>query len=212
MVVLTPDVGSFMSRGFYGGAPKRRLMEGKMKLAYYEGVFKELLELCPSEDVRTKATTIKVMENFMERAIAELSATNCTKLREEMGNMKCFTADRIIPIGAKYMLGLVGEYDSRIMEMQAKIDELKACKDVMVSAFGVKYMETFMNDNGETRNKDIMGSSYVGLQTSFAVLCVSYGGGEEFFLKLEKHSADMTTRETLRGEILKELGNASMRG
>ena len=94
-----------MSRGFYGGAPKRRLMEGKMKLAYYEGVFKELLELCPSEDVRTKATTIKVMENFMERAIAELSATNCTKLREEMGNMKCFTADRIIPIWGKIHAG-----------------------------------------------------------------------------------------------------------
>jgi len=30
-------------------------------------------------------------------------------------------------------------------------------------------------------------------------------------LKLEKHSADMTTKETLRGEILKELENASMR-
>ena len=143
-----------------------------MKLAYYEGIFKHLLELCPSEDVRAKATTVKEMENFMERAIAELSAANCSKLREEMGAMKNFAADRIIPIGAKYMLTLVGEYDSRIMEMQAKIDELKACKDVMVAAFGVKYMETFMTDNGETRNKDITGSSYVCLQTSFAVLCV----------------------------------------
>jgi hypothetical protein len=30
-------------------------------------------------------------------------------------------------------------------------------------------------------------------------------------LKLEKHATDMTTKETLRGEILKELENASMR-
>ena len=100
------------------------------------------------------------------------------------------------------MLGLVGEYDSRIMEMQAKIDELKACKDVMVSAFGVKYMETFMNDNGETRNKDITGSSYACLQTSFAVLCVSYGGGEEFFfeareaLRRHDHQGDAPGRDS----------------
>ena len=75
----------------------------------------------------------------------------------------------------------------------------------------MKYMETFMSDSGETRNKDITGSSYVCLHTSFVAFCVSYGGGEDFFLKIEKHAVDMATKEALRGEILKELENASMR-
>ena len=161
-----------MARGCYGGAPKRRLMEGKMKLAYYEGIFKEELESCPSEDVRAKAMAIKQMANFMERAIAETSLVNCAKLLDELKNMKHYTAERIIPVGAKFMLGLVGEYDSRVMELQAKIDEMKACKELLVAAFGLKYMETFMNDSGEMRNKDITGSSYVCLHMSFGVICV----------------------------------------
>ena len=88
-----------MARGCYGGAPKRRLMEGKMKLAYYEAIFKEELESCPSEDVRAKAMAIKQMENFMERAIAETSLVNCVKLIDELKSMKNFAADRTIPLG-----------------------------------------------------------------------------------------------------------------
>ena len=138
-----------------------------MKLAYYEGIFKEELESCPSEDVRAKAMAIKQMENFMERAIAETSLVNSAKLLDELKNMKHYTAERIIPVGAKFMLELVGEYDSHVMELQAKIDEMKACKELLVAAFGLKYMETFMSDSGELRNKDLT----YGLSQFYRLVC-----------------------------------------
>ena len=157
-----------MAQGCYGGAPKRKLMEGKMKLAYYEGIFKETLESCPSEDVRAKATTVKEMENFMERGIAELPLTNCLKLIDELKSMKYYTAERIIPVGAKYMLTLVGEYDSSIKEMKAKIASMESSMEVMVAAFGLKYVETFTNDAGETRNKDLA----YGWSQFYRVVCL----------------------------------------
>ena len=181
-------------------------MEGRMKLAYYEGVFKEALESCPSEDVRAKATTVKEMENFMERGIAELPLTNCLKLIDELKSMKYYTAERIIPVGAKYMLTLVGEYDSRIMEMQAKIDELKACKDVMVAALGVKYIETFMSDSGETRNKDITGSSYVAR----GALCLIWWWGGFLLEAREPHQRHGHQGGAEGGAILKELASSTM--
>jgi len=99
LVVLTPDVGGFMSGGFYGGGPKRSgVMKKELKQSEKLGKYSNLKKVIDDAAIVQIGAQLHDCTDFCTQRLRTMTYEELQTIKTELSEATNRNAERVVPL------------------------------------------------------------------------------------------------------------------